>query len=615
MKKSFLLFPLLLLLISSCTHKPSFAWKDFPSVMAVATKLDNGYSLYSTTEYYYALAKKAEGWYLVKKDFIGGKIIASELYWSSKTKSYRVLPLSFWKNDTGKGSAQSMINSVNGTQYGYDHEIYFGYPGWENDVIHELEGAELSDTLLESLGRAYEQKSLDILRPDNDQDVDGKHPVLTDREAQEVSDWVNKEIEAYKKIEAHDPHYETLVGKIKTKIGNTYMYAWSELCTRGRPDDAKKFIVSGLYDPMMIDYAKNCLNSAGKNAIIFCNGDDDTYVLWYVQEESGMRKDVAVVNVSLLSIPDWMYYWKDKYGFELGMSQNFYRSKLSDIIYPNTSIQSNSYFRNQQTMRDIRDAWDSKDQTWFLDNNGETVFYLPHDQFRFTFAEADSSVIDLKLDLGIIYKGYFAMFDITASNYKERPVYYQSTIGTDVTHPVLEGLRGEGLLNHFDPDFYSTDEYAALHYNLAKFETNLDTYVYSAGDVNNIQASGLFANYFYQYSYLTELYLDRRDTVSAKKTFEACIHKLPLNNIHNPSVTFTMAIEAVRMGEKDKGEELIQNGIGDMKDWHRKDAHKDELEQNIAYVDYLTTFCDDHNMPQMEQKLKDESEALKALKK
>lgn len=207
------------------------------------------------------------------------------------------------------------------------------------------------------------------------------------------------------------------------------------------------------------DYASNFLNSVEKDAIIFTYGDNDTYPLWYAQEVEGIRRDVRVVNLSLIAV-DWYIDLlrrkvNDSAPIKMSIPREKIRGKLrNQVFYYNPSGQDRPITLQNfvKMLGEDRPLQSGSGRTIEAHYNTRNVL-LPVDKAAVLrsglVSVADTARIATAIPMNIsdnqLLKDDVAILDILASNLWERPIYFAVTAQIGKLYGMEDFTRLEGL--------------------------------------------------------------------------------------------------------------------------------------------------------------------------
>jgi len=184
---------------------------------------------------------------------------------------------------------------------------------------------------------------------------------------------------------------------------------------------------SGNYVPY--DYSHNILETCEPNAIIFTNGDNDTFPLWYLQYVNNLRPDIRIVNLSLLNTP-----W---YIEQLKYEEPKVPMSISDEQIENVSLQ---YLPEPQKFavpvpKHIYDRERTDQQ-----NRGEWEKELPEPkEFQITLAPTAGT------PKRFIRVQDLMVLNIISANNWERPIYFAVTVSDENKVGFEKYLRMDGM--------------------------------------------------------------------------------------------------------------------------------------------------------------------------
>ena len=203
---------------------------------------------------------------------------------------------------------------------------------------------------------------------------------------------------------------------------------------------------SGLWVPW--DYAFNLLNSCRPNAILFTNGDNDTFPLWFAQEVAGVRKDVRVVNLSLGNT-DW--YIKQMLDNEPILKLSYDKAAIDrDMVLDNSSAgnpnhQVATWVKNaQRLMPQLKNRIDAMEgQELSLADSTKLKMFKVHYQVWDAFNEWAA-----RTRSGMMLTQHKLVIDLALQN-MDKPIEISTTVGTSNFMGLEKYMVQEGLVYNF----------------------------------------------------------------------------------------------------------------------------------------------------------------------
>ncbi len=385
------------------------------------------------------------------------------------------------------------------------------------------------------------------------------------------------------------------------------------------------------------EIAKNYLDSCEPNAILFTNGDNDTFPLWYLQEVEGYRTDVRVVNLMLLNT-DWYIESMarkayDSDGIPISMQPNQYRNGTRDFIRfaEDKRIGKNTYVdidqivdfitldKNKQTLQDGSRSNVVPTKNLKLKVPKEKV--LSNGTVPDFLKEQVVDEIKWKADGRFILKSEIAVWDILAHFNWDRPIYFAITMGRDAFFGLEDYFVQEGFAYKLVPvktggmkpgayGVVDSDKMYDRMINQFEWGGYADTTLWM--DENNLR---FITNIRYTFSRLAEALVDNGEKEKARdvlaRAVEVSVNKnTPLNGAMLPLIQ-----QYYRLGDYEEGNKLTRMLLEHEREYinfyisqdpSKYNTFRSRLDQSFGIVQQLTMYTS-QQFP--ESGMKDEMQA------
>ena len=328
-----------------------------------------------------------------------------------------------------------------------------------------------------------------------------------------------------------------------------------------------------------LEVAKNYLNSCDKNAILFTNGDNDTFPLWYAQEVEGIRTDIKVVNLSLFNT-DWYIDQMKRASYDAppipsSLEHDDYRTGTRD--YTPIQVKRKGYFE----VKDVVDFINSNSAKAKLNTSAGLRNYCPTKKLKLTVnkkiaktfvpEEYQNRIVDevkFKLKGNGVFKNKLLVLDILANFNWERPIYFAITVGRDNFMGLENYFQLEGLAYRLVPySVPSPDGQTGIVHTEKMYDRLVNQFEW--GGLNNPDLyfdetnTRMVMNFRNNYSRLAEALYQKGENEKAIATLDKCVAEFPRDVVNLSYFSIPLIDLYYKLGETEKGSQILAIMIDD----------------------------------------------------
>jgi len=330
------------------------------------------------------------------------------------------------------------------------------------------------------------------------------------------------------------------------------------------------------------DIAYDYLNTCAPNAILFTNGDNDTFPLWYAQEVEGIRTDVRVINLMLFNT-EWYIDQMKRAAYEskpipLTLPNDKYKEGTNNIIY---MIERIDNFVNLKQVMDFIANEDPR--TKFTPQPGMSLDYIPTKKFRLpvdaekvisngTVKAEDANLIVPSIDWTIsrnnLMKSAMMTLDILASGNWDRPIYFVAG-GNEGSLNLEDYFQDEGFAYRLVPiktsgrnflTYGRIDTDILYDHLMNKFSygrmAEPDVYLdfYNVRTLSVVKLRNSFTR-------LANALISEGKTDSARMVLDRCMHLMPEEKVPYDFFVPSVAEAYYRIKDNDKANQIIKRHV------------------------------------------------------